>query len=190
MGYHHVLTDQEKKELLRIARSTITEYLDTGMIPPGKPHQQSLLDPAGAFVTLKTVDGNLRGCIGTFAANRPLYATVEEMAVAAATSDPRFPPVGLEELDHLVIEISVLSGLEPITPEDVVVGTHGLNISRGLARGVLLPQVPVEWGWDRQTFLEQVCIKAGLPPDAYKDPASRLEAFTAQVFSEQEFGSK
>ena len=188
MSYHHFLDEGEQRELLRIARSTLTEHLDTGLIPPGKPHKQPLLDPAGAFVTLKTAGDDLRGCIGTFAAHRPLYETVQEMAIAAATSDPRFPPVTLEELDGLVVEISVLSGLEPIRPEDVVVGTHGLAISRGLDRGVLLPQVPVEWGWDRETFVEQVCLKAGLPRNAYKDPNALLEAFTAQVFSEKELG--
>ncbi len=187
MSYHHILDEQERRELLRIARATLTEYLDSGLIPPGKPHKKSLLEPAGAFVTLKTGTGDLRGCIGTFAAARPIYATIQDMAVAAATSDPRFPPVTLDELGHLSIEISLLSGLEPIRPEDVVVGEHGLAISLGGARGVLLPQVPLEWGWDRETFLEQVCFKAGLPRDAYRNPAARLEAFTAQVFSEDNF---
>lgn len=177
----------EQKELLRIARSTLREYLALGMIPPGKPHRKTLHQPAGAFVTLKTLDGGLRGCIGTFLPDGPLYATVQQMAVAAGTRDPRFPPISEEELDHLEMEISVLSPRQPIDdPAQVEVGTHGLYITHGLHQGVLLPQVPVEHGWDRETFLEHICLKAGLPPAAWKEEAARLEVFTAQVFSESD----
>jgi AmmeMemoRadiSam system protein A len=177
----------EQKELLRIARSTLVEYLAMGLIPPGKPHRKSLLEPAGAFVTLKTHGGRLRGCIGTFAATSPLYQTVQEMAVAAGTRDPRFPPVTEEELEGLHMEISVLSPREPLTdPNAVKVGVHGLCISRGYHHGVLLPQVPVEQRWDRETFLTHVCLKAGLPEDAWKDRDARLEVFTAQVFGESD----
>lgn len=186
MGYDHVLEEQEKQELLRIARSTLREHLDAGRIPPGRPHKKTLLLGGGAFVTLKRQDGELRGCIGTFEDKNPIYQTVQQMAVSAATRDPRFPPVDLEELESCVIEISVLSSLEEADAEDVQVGRHGLQISRGFARGVLLPQVPVEWGWDRKTFLEQVCLKAGLPPDAYLDPSAKLFVFTAQVFGEKD----
>lgn len=175
----------ERKELLRIARATLREYLALGIIPPGKPHRESLHQLAGAFVTLKTRDGALRGCIGTFAADGPLYATVQQMAVSAATRDPRFPAVAEQELDRLDLEISVLSPREALArPEDVEVGTHGLCITLGHHHGVLLPQVPVEQGWDRDTFLEHLCLKAGLPPDAHGQPDARLETFTAQVFGE------
>jgi len=175
----------ERKELLRIARSTLREYLAIGMIPPGKPHRKTLHQPAGAFVTLKTREGQLRGCIGTFAAEDPLYATIQKMAVSSATRDPRFPPVTEEELENLELEISVLSPRETIDdPAAVQVGTHGLCITRGHHHGVLLPQVPVEHGWDRQTYLQHVCLKAGLPDDAWQQPDARLEVFTAQVFHE------
>lgn len=175
----------EQKELLRIARATLGEFLALGLIPPGKPHRESLLAPAGAFVTLKTRSGQLRGCIGTFASSSPLYLTVQEMAVAAGTRDPRFPPVTEEELEELRMEISVLSPREPLSdPSAVQVGVHGLCISKGYHHGVLLPQVPVEQGWDRETFLDHVSLKAGLHAHAWKDPEARLEVFTAQVFGE------
>ena len=177
----------ERKELLRIARSTLREYLAIGIIPPGKPHRESLHQPAGAFVTLKTKGGDLRGCIGTFAADGPLYATIQQMAVSSATRDPRFPAVTEEEFEELELEISVLSPREPLpSPDDVMVGTHGLCITLGPHHGVLLPQVPVEHGWDRDTYLEHICLKAGLPPDAYQHEDARLETFTAQVFSESD----
>lgn len=180
------LTPIEQKELLRIARATLGEYLAVGLIPPGKPHRKSLLEPAGAFVTLKTKRGRLRGCIGTFAATAPLFQAVQEMAVASGTRDPRFPPVAEEELEELELEISVLSPRTPIEASEVVVGTHGLYITHGHHHGVLLPQVPVEHGWDRETFLTHLCRKAGLPDVAWRDPEARLEAFTAEVFSESD----
>ena len=139
--------------------------------------------PAGAFVSLH-VDGELRGCIGSLYADRPLGQTVAEMATAAATEDPRFDALRAAELRHTDIEVSVLTPFEPIRPEDVVVGRHGLYIVRGPRRGVLLPQVPVQYGWDRETFLAQVCRKAGLPTDAWRDPETLLLGFEAQVFSD------
>lgn len=177
----------ERKELLRIARSTLREHLALGLIPPGKPHRESLLVPGGAFVTLKTRGGRLRGCIGTFAATAPIYQAVQEMAVAAGTRDPRFPAVTEDELDELELEISVLSPREPLSDATLIeVGSHGLSIALGHHRGVLLPQVPVEHGWNRDAFLRQVCIKAGLNEEAWQDPDALLEIFTAQVFSESD----
>ncbi len=185
------LTRDDKRELLRIARSTITEYLESGHVPPGRPHKESLLQPAGCFVTLKRkADHALRGCIGTFSTNQPLYRAVQEMAVAAATRDPRFPAVTLDELDDLVLEISVLTPPRPARPEEVEVGRHGLEIELGPFHGVLLPQVAVEEGWDRKTFLEAVCMKAGLPPDAYESPHAKLSVFTAEVFSEEDLADE
>jgi AmmeMemoRadiSam system protein A len=113
-----------------------------------------------------------------------LYRTVAEAARAAAFDDPRFQPVTPEEAPNLKVEISVLSALQPIVPEDVVVGKHGLVVIQGSRRGLLLPQVPVEWGWDRETFLSQTSVKAGLTPDAWRQGAE-LQAFTAEVFGEK-----
>jgi len=178
----------ERKELLRIARSTLREYLATGMIPPGSPHRESLSQPAGSFVTLKTLpDDHLRGCIGTFSADTPLHKCVQQMAVSAASRDPRFDAVAADELEHLTIEISVLSPRERVDdPETICVGKHGVCITHGMHHGVLLPQVPTEHGWDRTTFLGHLCLKAGLPTDAWRHADTLLEVFTAQVFGEQD----
>lgn len=177
----------DRKELLHIARCSLGDYLETGRLARDRPQRENLLQPAGAFVTLKTRQGGLRGCIGTFVASAPLYQTVREMAVAAGTRDPRFPAVTVDELRALHLEISVLSPREVLAdPRDVQVGVHGLCLSLVPHHGVLLPQVPVEQGWDRETFLAHLSIKAGLPRDAWKDPAARLESFTAQVFGESD----
>jgi uncharacterized protein len=143
------------------------------------PH---LREPRGAFTTLHA-NGALRGCIGFVMAVEPLEKAIRETAQAAAMEDPRFPPVTEAELESLQLEISVLSPMFEIAPEDVVVGRHGLMVSYEGRRGLLLPQVPGEWGWDRETFLAQTCRKAGLLPDVLKDGA-KLEAFTAEVFGE------
>ena len=134
-------------------------------------------------MTLKK-GGELRGCIGNFSAQTPLHKMVQQMAIAAALEDPRFESVSPQELPAVELEISVLSGLSPITPEEVVVGTHGLFITLGFHRGVLLPQVPVEWGWERDEYLDHLCLKAGLPRGTWREPEVVLESFTAQVFSE------
>jgi uncharacterized protein len=184
----HTLEPLEKKELLRIARSTLREYLATGMMPPGVPHRQTLREPGGAFVTLKEKpSGMLRGCIGTFAARSPLYKCVQDMTVSAATRDPRFESVTAAELEGLEIEISVLTPLERIdSPGVIEVGRHGICITHGHHHGVLLPQVAVEYGWDRETFLEHLCLKAGLPAGSWKHPEAVLEVFTAIVFHESD----
>jgi uncharacterized protein len=179
------LTQPDRRELIRIARTTLAEYLQEHRIPPGKPHKANLVVPAAAFVTLRR-DGELRGCIGTQRADLPLYRAVQEMAVAAATRDPRFPPVELAELDALTIEISVLAPAERIGgPDDLVIGRDGVTISLHGRRGLLLPQVAVEAGWDGATFLAQLCRKAGLPAIAWRDPAAVLERFTAVVFADE-----
>ena len=190
MPYAHDLTDDEKRELLRIARATLKEFLMTGRVPPGAPHRKSMTDPAGVFVALSQA-GKPRGAIGTMSADRPLYKAIQEMAVAAATRDPRFAPVDEDELDKLTIEISVLGPRVPIRGADeIVIGTHGLVIEIGEAHGLLLPQVATEAGWDAPTFLEKVCAKAGLAPDRWSTPGAQLEAFTAQVFNEKEYPPK
>ena len=137
-----------------------------------------------AFVTL-TRNGALRGCIGSLAAERPLANAIPELAVSSATEDPRFPRVSRDEVDDLRIEISVLSPPRDARPEEVEVGTHGLIIERGWRRGLLLPQVATEHHMDREQFLAATCQKAGLPSNAWKDPETRLQTFTAEVFGEE-----
>lgn len=185
-----MLDKGEKKALLALVRKTIAEKLgfDWG-IPDAL---QATLDGTalfrekrGAFVTLHK-KGALRGCIGYIEAIEPLVEAVREMAYAAAFRDPRFSPLTADEFDEIDIEISVLSPIFTIeNPQDVVVGTHGLIVSYGGRRGLLLPQVPVEQGWDRGTFLQHTCLKAGLPPDALEQGA-KLEGFTATVFGEDD----
>jgi AmmeMemoRadiSam system protein A len=177
------LDESQRKSLLGIARRALEGYVGAGEIPSGEAPQGKLAAPGPAFVTL-TKNGRLRGCIGYTEAVAPLFRVVQECAVAAATEDPRFPPVSPRELPSLRIEISVLTPLFPIRPEEVEVGRHGLMVARGRMRGLLLPQVPVEWGWDRETFLDQACVKAGLPPSAWRHGAT-LRAFTAEVFGEE-----
>lgn len=179
------LTDGDRKELLRIARATLREHLATGYLPPGAPHRKSLLRPTGAFVTVR-VAGALRGCMGRVEPDRPLYLAVEELTVAAASRDPRFEPVRLEELTEARLSISVLSALEPCAIERVELGRHGLVVTRGPRRGLLLPQVAIEHGWDVTRFLDETCGKAGLGPGAWREPETRLEQFTADGFSESD----
>ena len=178
------LADAEREELLQIARRAATTWLREGRIPDESPASDKLNAPGAAFVTL-TQEGQLRGCIGYTEARAPLYRTVQECAVASATEDPRFLPVSPDEIGSVRIEISVLTPLLPIRPDAVDVGVHGLMVRRGGRRGLLLPQVPAEYGWDRETFLAQVCIKAGLPLDAWRTGAE-LYSFTAEVFAEGE----
>jgi AmmeMemoRadiSam system protein A len=145
------------------------------------------VDPArGCFVSLHTLGGELRGCIGTFEAEAPLWRQVQEMAVAAASRDPRFTPLGEDELESVVLEISALTPRRPATPEAVRVGEHGLWVQKGAYRGVLLPQVATTYGWDAETFINQTCIKAGLAADAWRDGSVQLSVFSAEVFSESE----
>lgn len=174
---------EERALLLNLAHRSIEAALagrELDLMPPN-PH---LAEPRGAFTTLH-LHGALRGCIGYVVAVHSLYHTVAETAQAAAFDDPRFAPVTGLEAPDLKIEVSVLSPLQPIRPEEVMVGKHGLVVSSGSRRGLLLPQVPVEWNWDRETFLAQTCLKAGLPPDAWQKGAE-LQAFTAEVFGEGE----
>ncbi len=182
------LTGPEQTSLLRIARRTMESYIRSGKRPEVTPLSSKLGEKLGAFVTLHE-SGKLRGCIGYVEAVKPLYEAVSDMAVAASTEDPRFPPVGAEELDKIDIEITVLSPLRPLSsPDSVIVGEHGLVIRKGFRSGLLLPQVPLEQGWDREQFLANTCLKAGLPPNAYKEKDAQLFTFTGQVFGEKELG--
>lgn len=184
MTYTHVLADDEKRELLRIARATLREHSFSGRIPPGKPHRESLLMPAAVFVSLHHGD-QLRGCIGTTDEDKPLYRAIQEMAVAAASRDPRFAAVDADELEAIEIEISVLGGSRKINgPDDLVIGQDGLRVELDGNRGLLLPQVAPGAGWDATTLLARGCAKAGLDPDAWRQPDALLHAFVAQVFSD------
>jgi AmmeMemoRadiSam system protein A len=177
------LTEADQQTLLRMAREALVDYLNLAQTPKvPEPAAESLSQPCGAFVTLRK-GKQLRGCIGYIEAARPLYITVRECVVAAALHDPRFPPVLKTEVDSLTLEISVLSPLAEIPLEDVEIGRHGLFISSGGRRGLLLPQVAVEWKWDRERFLQETCRKAGLPLNAWQHGAT-VQAFTAQVFEE------
>jgi AmmeMemoRadiSam system protein A len=158
-----------------------------GRRPELDPSQldDDLKRPSGAFVTLHTNRGDLRGCIGSIQAVAPLCDAVVSNAINAAFRDPRFYPVQREELAELQIEISVMSPIEPVANvEEIEVGRDGLIISRGSRAGLLLPQVATEYAWDRETFLQQTCVKAGLPPDAWRSPETRIERFSAEVFGE------
>jgi len=174
-------TSEEREILLRLAHTAIESVLQRHKLDVTPPSAH-LAELRGAFTTLHLY-GKLRGCIGYVIAKHALYRTVAETAQAAAFDDPRFAPVTAAEAPLLHIEISVLSPLLPIRPDDVEVGKHGLLVSKGNYRGLLLPQVPLEWGWDRETFLDQTCLKAGLPFDAWRQDAD-LQAFTAEIFGE------
>jgi uncharacterized protein len=178
------LTAKEQKILLETARKAINNYLRTGSQEPEPREEKSLNQRNGCFVTIKQ-DGQLRGCIGNFQSQRPLFKEVAEMAVSSATKDPRFYPLKIEDLDNFTLEISVLSPLNKIENiEDIEVGQHGIYLEKGFYRGVLLPQVAVEHDWDRLTFLKQTCIKAGLPTNAWQDEDAEIYIFSAQIFSE------
>jgi hypothetical protein len=177
------LTDGEKQYLKDLVVRSISAGLGIGGdTRPPEPPTDKLRGHLGAFVTLK-LDGNLRGCIGNVQGSDALYRTVWDMAGSAAFRDPRFPPLTEDEFRRVEYEISILSPIEPCPdPERIEVGRHGLIMSRGARSGLLLPQVPVEWHWDRETFLGQTCFKAGLPRDAWKDPDTAIFWFEAEVF--------
>ncbi len=178
------LCDDDRRLLLRLARSALTAYL-SGDPPPTLPADNLALQrPCAVFVTLRDGRGALRGCRGEMVARRPMGEAVLRTVLASATADPRFPPVTVEEVDGLCIEISALSPLRPITPDTVEVGRHGLMLRSGPYVGVLLPQVPVAQGWDRDAYLDGLCLKAGLPGRAWEAPGAELLAFEAEVWAE------
>ncbi|MFN8006613.1 MAG: AmmeMemoRadiSam system protein A [Terriglobia bacterium] len=178
------LSESSQKELLSLARQSIREFLQTRRKTLRNSNNPELQSWAGVFVSLHR-HGKLRGCIGVITASSPLLEVVQECAVSAATSDPRFEPLTLGELEESIIEISVLSPLEPIQDVGKInVGIHGLLVSQHGRRGLLLPQVATEQGWDGETFLAQTCRKAGLPMDAWHKGAE-ISIFTAAVFQEK-----
>ena len=182
-----MLTPTQRQLLLSIARRSIEAVLD-GRRPEldTANFDEVLTRPSGAFVSLHTHAGDLRGCIGSIHAVAPLCQAVSSNAINAAFRDPRFFPVTRDELATLHVEISVMSPIEKVTDVAAIeVGRHGLIVSRGGRAGLLLPQVATEYGWDRDTFLGHTCRKAGLPADAWQTPGTTIETFSAEVFGEE-----
>jgi AmmeMemoRadiSam system protein A len=177
------LSNEDRRALLDLARRAISKAVIERQVLDIPPYPAALTHPAGAFVTLHR-NGQLRGCVGQVESPGPLAETVARVAISAALHDSRFPEVQADELEGLEIEISVLSLPEPILPEAIVTGVHGLLVVKDEKRGLLLPQVASQRKWSAQQFLEETCAKAGLPNDAWREPSTRVLAFTAEVFSE------
>lgn len=177
------LTQAEQRLLLETAREAIVSFITTGSVPDREVAAEKLQSRQGCFVSIK-MNGKLRGCIGNFISDKPLIQLVQEMAVAAATKDPRFYPMKKQDLAEFKVEISVLSPLQKISSiEEIEVGTHGIYLERNFHRGVLLPQVATEYGWDRDAFLQQTALKAGMGRDDWKENTD-IYIFSAQVFGE------
>ncbi len=181
-----MFSQAQRAKLLKVARDTIRHYLETGERLDVEADDDAFRQDMGAFVTLRK-RGELRGCIGNMAATGPLYLTVRDMAIAAATEDPRFPSVRLEEMDDIDIEISALSPMRKIDdPDGIEMGRHGVMVRMGFRSGVYLPQVADETGWNREQFMNSLCAhKAGIPADAWKTGACEIYVFTAEVFGEK-----
>lgn len=178
------LSDNEKEILLKCARITIENKFKTPKKLLPEP-TDTLQEYCGAFVTLHR-KGKLRGCIGNMTGIKPLYETIIQMAESSAFHDPRFTPVSADEVEELDIEISVLTPLREIEDvEEIEVGKHGIYMQRGHRSGVLLPQVAGEQGWDKHTFLEHTCMKAGMPADCWRDPKMKISVFEAIIFGEK-----
>lgn len=189
------LTLAEGRLLVRVARDAVGYYISTGERPTLKVKEPRLHKKMGVFTTLrKVVEGNLRlrGCIGFPTATKPLAEAAVDSAIAAATDDPRFPPIRMRELGNVVFSLSVLSPLRRLRvsspleyPSRIQVGRHGAVIEWGAYGGLLLPEVPVEESWDEEDYLANLCLKAGLPPDAWLTERTRIYVFTSQVFEEE-----
>ena len=175
-----------QKRLIQLSRQTLENFVLKQKKPaPSMDDPHLLASQYGAFVSLHRGD-ELRGCIGTCVPTDPLYRTVTEMTEAAASRDNRVQPIRPSELAEIFIEISVLGPLQPVAePLALEVGKHGLHVVQGRKRGVLLPQVATEYGWDMETFLGATCAKAGLPKDAWKSPATKISSFTALIIEEE-----
>lgn len=182
VGVNLGISEEDKETLRRVVRETLASVVNGGPVPEYDVPDGILGEERGAFVTLNK-DGRLRGCIGNIVGTRPLIETVAQMARSAALEDPRFPAVKPAEMEDITFEISVLTPIRELeNVEDIVIGRDGLIISRGWSRGLLLPQVAAEYGWDRETFLAQTCRKAGLPVDAWREDDTTIEVFSAEVF--------
>jgi len=181
-----MLNEIQRKRLLQIARESIIGYVKDGKRKEFQESDEVLNKEMGAFVTLHEA-GELRGCIGNMTGHGPLYKTVAAMAIEAATGDPRFPTLSLQEIDKIRIEISVLSPLKRVAShEEIKIPGHGVIVRRGFQSGVYLPQVATETGWNKEEFLTSLCAhKAGMAADAWKDPKTEMYIFTAEVFGEE-----
>ncbi len=180
------VTEKHKRELLKYAREVIRAKLFKEEIAYSLPNDPLYEKKSGAFVTIHK-KGQLRGCIGYIKAYKTIRETIKDMAIAAAFKDPRFPPLSKEEFSDIDIEISLLSELKKIDSiEEIEVGKHGLYVENGFYSGLLLPQVATEWNWDKITFLNQVCNKAMMSSDCWRDPQTDIYIFTAEIFSENE----
>lgn len=180
-----MLNAKDAATLLTIAREAITLRTRKQDYRPAPREEKALNQRSGCFVTIKQ-DGQLRGCIGSFQSERPLYREVAEMATASCSKDPRFHPMEEGDLDNFSLEISVLSPLGKIDDiEQIEVGTHGIYIEKSFSRGVLLPQVATDHGWDRATFLQQTCLKAGLSTNAWQAADAEIYIFRAQIIQEK-----
>ena len=190
------LSLDDGKFLINLARNTVKEYLENGQtIKPPKETPKKLFEHCGVFVTINNVkngEKELRGCIGYPYPTSPLVEAVIDSAINAATQDPRFYPLSLEELGSVIFEISVLTPPQPVEVENpkeymskIKVGEDGLIVEKGFYRGLLLPQVPVEWGWCEEEFLCQCCVKAGLPPDSWLTKGTKIYKFKAIIFEEE-----
>jgi AmmeMemoRadiSam system protein A len=178
------LSAEDRQRLLTLARRCLEARVRRSAPPPVE-YGGGLQAPMGAFVTINC-HGELRGCLGRLETDRPIADNVAHLAAVVSDSDPRFPPVRLTELEHVEIEISALTPEEEVNDiTEIEVGRHGLIVEHGSRRGLLLPQVATEYGWDRESFLDHTCIKAGLPPDAWRRGA-KIYKFEAQVFGERE----
>ncbi len=178
------LAPGHRKQLLALAHATLDHYVRNGVRDIPASNDLVLRQRGAAFVTLRRRDGALRGCRGEIEAQRPLIASVAEMTIAAASDDPRFPAVEPDELPHITIEINALSELEVIVAEDVVVGRHGLVATDSARTGLLLPDVPLEYGWSREEFLEHTCTKAGFASGAWRHDGMQLLAFETQSWGD------
>lgn len=179
------LSGEDQDRLLAIARESIEERLKGEKTPREEEGSATLKEKRGVFVSLHK-RGMLRGCIGCIEGRKPLVRGVREMAQSAAFEDPRFSPLRREEIKDVDIEISVLTPLREIKNiEEIEVGKHGIYLTKGFFSGLLLPQVATEYGWDRKTFLEETCRKAGLPSQAWKDKNTRIYIFEADIFGEK-----
>ncbi|MDP9337915.1 MAG: AmmeMemoRadiSam system protein A [Acidobacteriota bacterium] len=176
-------SESDRQKLLLLARQAITEAVTRRKLPPAIPRDGVFGEHRGVFVTVH-VRGDLRGCIGTTEAGEPLGDAIVRCGASAALQDPRFVPLGAADLPDLHIEISLLSPLTTMRPDEIEIGRHGLVISDEGHRGLLLPQVAVEHNFSREEFLAETCRKARLPRDAWQWPSTRLEGFTCEVFSE------
>ena len=176
------LSEADRRAALKLARDAVLEAVSRRKLPNLIPRDGIFAERCGVFVTLH-VRGHLQGCIGVTEASEPLGEAIVRCASSAAVEDPRFAPMNKDQLEHLSVEISLLSALEPIAPEAIEIGRHGLLIVLHAHRGILLPQVAIEHRLTREQFLEETCRKAGLRREAWRDPEARIFGFTCEVFS-------